>query len=98
MNKLSTLSRPSIGLEQQTGSEVDQALMQDMDSVFSGEESTVIAAFQVWHRHMQRGCMHACMGGHCCMQSHATMHLCALTDNTGSVYVFEFPDHNASMI
>lgn len=47
MKNLSTLSRPSIGLEQQTGSEVDQALMQDMDSVFSGEESTVIAAFQV---------------------------------------------------
>ena len=58
MKNLSTLSRPSIGLEQQ--SEVDQALMQDMDSVFSGEESTVIAAFQV---DMVAWGGAACMGG-----------------------------------
>ena len=50
-----SISRHSIGNEQQSGTELDHELMQDMDSVFSGEESTVIAAFQV------RPCRHVTM-------------------------------------
>jgi len=58
MTNIPVFSRPSIG---QTGdADFDHALMQDMDSVFSGEESTVIAAFQV-RRGMgsESQCMHA---------------------------------------
>ena len=43
----SSLSRHSAGIEQGQQADLDPALMQDMEAVFSGEEATVIAAFEV---------------------------------------------------
>ena len=42
----SSLSRHSAGIEQGQQADLDPALMQDMEAVFSGEEATVIAAIR----------------------------------------------------
>ena len=53
MTHLNTTSMPLGGLDRQAGTDIDKALMQEMDAVFEAEEATLIAAFQVgmvaWH-------------------------------------------------
>ena len=38
---------PLGGLDRQAGTDIDKALMQEMDAVFEAKEATLIAAFQV---------------------------------------------------